>query len=55
MIAAETRDAAPAALDDDFAQGRYKQADLLWRATPERADGVRAQLTARAMDLPNFQ
>jgi predicted nucleic acid-binding protein len=29
--------AALAALDDDFEQGRYLQADLLWRATLKRA------------------
>jgi len=29
--------AALAALDDDFSQGRYVQADLLWRATLKRA------------------
>ena len=29
--------AALAALDDDFEQGRYRQADLLWRATLNRA------------------
>jgi predicted nucleic acid-binding protein len=28
---------ALAALDDDFRQGRYRQADLLWRATLNRA------------------
>jgi predicted nucleic acid-binding protein len=37
MIGDETRDAALAALDDDFGQGRYRQADLLWRATLKRA------------------
>jgi predicted nucleic acid-binding protein len=30
-------DGALAALDDDFAQGRYVQADLLWRAALSRA------------------
>ncbi len=30
-------DAALAALDDDFSTGRYRQADLLWRATLNRA------------------
>jgi hypothetical protein len=29
--------AALAALDDDFEQGRYTQADLLWRAALQRA------------------
>jgi predicted nucleic acid-binding protein len=29
--------AALAALDDDFAEGRFVQADLLWRATLQRA------------------
>ncbi|MGC8521910.1 MAG: type II toxin-antitoxin system VapC family toxin [Steroidobacteraceae bacterium] len=33
IITDEIHDAAMAALDDDFAQGRYKQGDVLWRAT----------------------
>jgi predicted nucleic acid-binding protein len=37
FISNETRDAALASLDDDFARGRYRQADLLWRATLNRA------------------
>ena len=55
IIAAETRDAALAALDDDFAQGRYEQADLLWRATLKRADELSRQHTAslgcRSLDV----
>jgi predicted nucleic acid-binding protein len=55
IIATETRDAALAALDDDFAQGRYKQADLLWRATLKRADELSRQHTAslgcRSLDV----
>ena len=55
IIAAETHDAALAALDDDFAQGRYKQADLLWRATLKRADELSRQHTAslgcRSLDV----
>ena len=37
LITEEVLSAALAALDDDFAQGRYRQADLLWRATLKRA------------------
>jgi len=36
-IAAPVYFAALAALDDDFTQGRYRQADLLWRAALNRA------------------
>ena len=32
--------AALAALDDDFTQGRYRQADLLWRAALNRASDL---------------
>jgi predicted nucleic acid-binding protein len=37
LINERTFDGAVAALDDDFAQGRYVQADLLWRAALNRA------------------
>lgn len=37
FIDGKVRAAALAALDDDFAQGRYLRADLLWRATLKRA------------------
>jgi len=37
LISESAFDGALAALDDDFAQGRYVQADLLWRATLNRA------------------
>ncbi|MGH8293896.1 MAG: type II toxin-antitoxin system VapC family toxin [Steroidobacteraceae bacterium] len=37
MITDRIHDAAMAALADDFAQGRYKQGDVLWRATLKRA------------------
>lgn len=37
LIGEQAFGAALAALDDDFDQGRYYQADLLWRATLNRA------------------
>jgi predicted nucleic acid-binding protein len=37
LISGEAFSVALAALDDDFDQGRYYQADLLWRATLKRA------------------
>jgi predicted nucleic acid-binding protein len=37
LISGEAFGVALAALDDDFDQGRYYQADLLWRATLKRA------------------
>jgi predicted nucleic acid-binding protein len=37
FITEETREAALAALEDDLARGRYKQTDVLWRATLDRA------------------
>jgi hypothetical protein len=37
LISGEAFDVALAALDNDFDQGRYSQADLLWRATLKRA------------------
>jgi len=37
FITGPTREAALTALDDDFSQGRYIQADLLWRAALKRA------------------
>jgi predicted nucleic acid-binding protein len=37
FITEPTSEAALAALDDDFAQGRYIQADLLWRPALKRA------------------
>lgn len=36
-IAADAKNDALASFDEDFAQGRYVQADLLWRATLQRA------------------
>ena len=38
FVSKTTHDAALGALDDDFAQGRYRQADLLWRAALRRAE-----------------
>ena len=41
IVTESIHDAALAALDHDFAQGMYVQADLLWRATLKRAsDGT---------------
>ena len=47
--------AAMAALDDDFVQGRYKQGDLLWRATLKRAGELSRKHTrsigCRSLDI----
>jgi predicted nucleic acid-binding protein len=55
IISEETHIAALAALDDDFTQGRYKQADLLWRATLRRAADLSREHTAaigcRSLDV----
>ena len=40
-------DAAFEALDDDFEQGRYVVADMLWRATLKRAGDLSRQYTRR--------
>ena len=37
IISDKVHNAAMSALDDDFTQGRYKQGDVLWRATLKRA------------------
>jgi predicted nucleic acid-binding protein len=43
------------ALDDDFEQGRFRMADLLWRATMERAADLSRRLTpeigTRSLDV----
>jgi predicted nucleic acid-binding protein len=48
-------DAALAALDDDFAQGRYRQGDVLWRATLKRAGELSRKHTrsigCRSLDI----
>lgn len=48
-------DAALAALDHDFAQGLYVQADLLWRATLKRASDISREFTralgCRSLDV----
>jgi len=48
-------DAALEALDDDFACGRYVQADLLWRATLKRATDISREFTrvigCRSLDV----
>jgi predicted nucleic acid-binding protein len=55
LITAQTFDAALAALDDDFSQGRYSQADLLWRATLKRAGELSREFTrtlgCRSLDV----
>jgi predicted nucleic acid-binding protein len=55
MITDETHDAALAALDDDFAQGRYRQTDVLWRATLKRAADLSREHTptlgCRSLDI----
>jgi predicted nucleic acid-binding protein len=55
LIAEATSEAALAALDDDFAQGRYIQADLLWRATLKRAGNLSREHTVtlgcRSLDI----
>jgi predicted nucleic acid-binding protein len=54
-IADATRKAALAAVEDDFAQGGYIQADLLWRATLKRAGDLSREHTptmgTRSLDV----
>jgi hypothetical protein len=45
IITDKIHDAAMAALDDDFAQGRYRQGDVLWCATLKRASELSRQHT----------
>ncbi len=55
IITDKIHDAAVAALGDDFAQGRYKQGDVLWRATLERAADLSRKHTrpigCRSLDI----
>ena len=55
IITDETHHAALAALDDDFARGRYKQTDVLWRATLKRAGDLSREHTptigCRSLDV----
>jgi predicted nucleic acid-binding protein len=55
IITDATHVAALAALDDDFAQGRYKQTDVLWRATLKRAGDLSREHTpsigCRSLDV----
>jgi len=55
LITDEIREAALAALHDDFTQGRYKLADLLWRATLKRAGDLSREHTpsigCRSLDV----
>lgn len=54
-ITEETHAAALAALDDDFAKGRYRQGDVLWRATLRRAGELSREHTrsigCRSLDV----
>lgn len=47
VITDETHEAALAALEDDLAKGRYRHADLLWRATLHTAAELSRQYTRR--------
>jgi hypothetical protein len=55
IITDNTHDAAMAALDGDFAQGRDKQGDVLWRATLKRAGELSRKQTrsirCRSLDI----
>jgi predicted nucleic acid-binding protein len=55
IVTEETREAALAALEDDFTRGRYKQADVLWRATLDRARDLSREHTpsigCRSLDV----
>ena len=55
IVADTVCDAALAALDDDFGQGRYVVADLLWRATLNTAADLSRQFTrklgCRSLDI----
>jgi predicted nucleic acid-binding protein len=55
IITDKIHDAAMAALDDDFAQGRYRQGDVLWRATLKRAGELSRKHTrsigCRSLDI----
>jgi predicted nucleic acid-binding protein len=55
MVTEETHEAALAALEDDFTCGRYKQTDVLWRATLDRARELSREHTAsfgcRSLDV----
>lgn len=55
IITDKIHDAAMAALDDDFAQGRYRPGDVLWRATLKRASELSRQHTrsigCRSLDI----
>ena len=54
-INTEAKNDALASFDEDFAQGRYLQADLLWRATLDRAAELSRRHTAalgcRSLDV----
>jgi predicted nucleic acid-binding protein len=55
FLSTATLQAALAALDDDFEQGRYRLADLLWRAVLKRAADLSRQHTpalgTRSLDV----
>jgi predicted nucleic acid-binding protein len=46
-ISGDARRDALASLEEDFAEGRYRHADLLWRAALTRARDLSMQYTAR--------
>jgi predicted nucleic acid-binding protein len=55
LITEGIHQAALSALEDDFAKGRYVQADLLWRATLKRATDISREFTqtlgCRSLDI----
>jgi predicted nucleic acid-binding protein len=55
IITDKIHDAAMVALDDDFAQGRFRQGDVLWRATLKRAGELSREHTrsigCRSLDI----
>jgi predicted nucleic acid-binding protein len=55
FVTEEVHHAALAALENDFEQGRYTQADLLWRATLKRAMEISRNFTrvlgCRSLDV----
>ena len=55
LVNQAVHDAALAALDDDFAKGWYRQADLLWRATLKTASDISREFTraigCRSLDV----
>lgn len=54
-LTAEALRDALASLDEDFAEGRYREADMVWRATLERAVEISREYTSdlgcRSLDV----